>query len=629
MAPCGGQRAPTGARGAEGGLFDAPGQSEDKERVRDASDIVRVIGEHVSLKAKGREYLGLCPFHDDHTPSMNVVPSKQIFHCFSCDTGGDVFTFVQKYHRMTFPEALEYLAQRAGIELTARRVERSSTGAVSRRDVIKANEVARDFFRVVLRHPEHGARARDLIARRAISEEMVERFEIGAAPRTDDWDGLLRTIRNKGFDESHFLHAGLLKRRERDGSLYDAFRDRVVFPITNQAGQVVAFGARRIDDNDNPKYLNSAESDAFDKSSILYAMSQAARSIQRERVAIVCEGYTDVIACHQAGLTNVVATLGTAFTSHHADVLARLDAGVVLLFDGDEAGERAADRAVEVVFARPIDVRIALLTSIGREKDPDELLKTPDGLDRLRALMHSAPDILEYRFTRLRSRLSGAGSAEIERAIEAELARLVELGLGRVPPVRRQLMIRRLSEITNLPASLIARSIPAGRRAGTPAPARAAGSTARRLTTLEHLLGCVLCEGTLWSTLDKAEHELMAPDRFEREDVRSVAATVARVAREGHEPGIERVLDALDEEGSKAAAVALWRRVDSETEHDSERLKEHWHECFRQLQLDATRQVAASGAGAFAMIESLRGMSGERDNRVLPRAGQDAAGHRP
>lgn len=613
--------------GTEDGLFDAPTREAERERVRDASDIVRIVGEHIALKPKGREFLGLCPFHDDHNESMHVVPHKQIFHCFSCDTGGDVYTFVQKFHRMTFPEALEYLAQRAGIELAPRQRASGEASGTSRRDLIAANEMARDFFRAILRHPEHGQRAREMIARRGISDEMVERFELGAAPRTEGWDGLLRKIQSTKGNQRHFIDAGLLKRRERDGSSYDAFRDRLMFPITNQAGQVVAFGGRRLDEEDKAKYLNSAETGVFEKSTILYGLSQAARSIQRDRLAVICEGYTDVIACHQAGLTNAIATLGTALTSEHADLLTRLDAKVVLLFDGDEAGEKAADRAVEVVFARPLDVGIVLLSKISDAKDPDELLKTEDGLKRLRAAIDSAPDVLEYRFARLRARLEGAGTAELERATTRELERLVELGLGQVPPMRRRLILRRLSEITGLPADMIAQQVPAGRRARRHAPH--VKPSRRSLGVSEHLLGCVLCEGTLWSTLDEAGHALLDASAFVDEPTAELAALVRTIGAKGQAPDLSLVLATTEDEPVKGVAVALTRRVEEETEGVRDRLHEHWHDCLRRARHDKARAATlvepSPDGGDLGKIEKLRALMAADggDNRILPRTGHD------
>ena len=383
--------------------------NEDKERVRDASDIVRVIGEHMAIKAKGREYVALCPFHDDHKPSMQIVPHKQIFHCFVCGSGGDVFTFVEKYHKMEFREAMEYLAERAGIELTkfssapaAGTTADGGPAPVTRSDLINANKAATDFFRAILNHADHGKLARDTIARRGIAPEMVEQFQIGASP--DRWDGLVLTLQNKKLDNRAFLEAGLLKRREQGDGLYDALRNRLIFPIHDQIGRVIAFGGRKLKEEDEPKYLNSPETRLFEKAGTLYGLHQASRSIQAKRFAIITEGYTDTIACHQGGFTNAVATLGTALTPRHAQVLRRLCDTVVLLFDGDDAGQRAADRAVEVFFAEDLDVKIATLSGVTDAKDPDELLKREGGAAILQKAIDSATDLLSYRYARIRQK---------------------------------------------------------------------------------------------------------------------------------------------------------------------------------------------------------------------------------
>ncbi len=385
-------------------MHDSTG-NDDVQRVRDASDIVRVVGEHIELRAKGREYVGLCPFHDDKKPSMNVVPAKQIFHCFSCGAGGDVFTFVQDYHKMTFREALKFLAERAGVKLESRGRRRTASDdadSVSRSMLLEANELADKFFRMILRHPEHGKTARELIDRRGITQDMVDAFGLGAAP--DRWDGLAIYLNEKGHSLDPFLNVGLLKSSDQGKGPYDAQRNRLVFPIRDQIGRVVAFGGRRINDEDEPKYINSAESVLFDKSGTLFGLDLASRSIQKEGVAVVAEGYTDVIACHQAGLTNAIATLGTALTPKHAKLLQRLCHTVVLLFDGDEAGQKAADRAVEVFLTLPIDAKIATLAGHTDAKDPDELLKREDGLAVMRTAIANATELLEYSAAHSRHR---------------------------------------------------------------------------------------------------------------------------------------------------------------------------------------------------------------------------------
>jgi DNA primase len=303
------------------------GQS-DIDRVRDATDLVRLIGEHVPLKPRGREHVGLCPFHDDHSPSMAVVTHKgnAFYKCHACGAGGDAFDFVQNYHKMDFAEALRFLADRAGITLTPRPSpgQRSASGeadehdgrTVARSSIREANAFAAAFFRKVLQHPEAGSVGRELIDKRGISAEMAEQFMLGYAP--DSWDKLLATITRKGMSVEPFAAAGLLKPRKTGDGFYDAFRHRLIFPITSEVGQPIAFGARAIKADDEPKYLNSAESSVFQKSRTLYGLHQAKRSIIDSRTAVITEGYTDVIACHQAGFTNVVGTLGTALTREHA-----------------------------------------------------------------------------------------------------------------------------------------------------------------------------------------------------------------------------------------------------------------------------------------------------------------------
>ncbi|MFZ4576159.1 MAG: DNA primase, partial [Phycisphaerales bacterium] len=398
------------------GRFSADGQ-DDVARVRDAADIVRIVGEYVRLKPAGREFKGLCPFHDDHNPSMAVVPHKGIFHCFVCGAGGDSIAFVRRYLKMEFREALEFLAEKLGVQLTPRRREssdRPEVAGTSRQDLLKANAVAAGFYRTLLSHPEHGAVARRVVEKRGILPEISERFLLGTSPGADRWDGLQQYIRSKGLLESTFAEAGLLKQRESGGS-YDAFRNRLMFPIQDAGGRVIAFGARRLDDADEPKYLNSPETRLFVKKATLYGLNHASKAIQKERTAILTEGYMDTIACHQAGVENAVAALGTSLTREHAAVLRRFCTRVVLLFDGDDAGQRAADRAVEVFFAEPLDVKIATLKTWTDAKDPDELLKREGGREIFDRAIDKAEDLLTYRFRRLRANLEGGGIAAVSQ----------------------------------------------------------------------------------------------------------------------------------------------------------------------------------------------------------------------
>jgi DNA primase len=590
----------------------ATSASDDRERVREATDIVRLVGDYVALRPRGREYVGLCPFHDDHNPSMTVVPSKQIFKCFVCNAAGDVFSFVQLFHKMTFPEAMAFLAERAGITLSARRGDNAAEeSGVSRTGLLEANARAGEFFRAVLRHDEHGERARQLIERRGISPEMTDAFALGAAP--DRWDGLAVTARTKGLELQAFEEAGLIKARERSGGHFDLLRNRLVFPIHDQGGRVIAFGGRCIDDEDEPKYLNSPETRVFAKSATLYGLYQASSAIRSEGEAIITEGYTDVIACHQAGVANVVATLGTALTPGHARVLRRLCERVVLLFDGDEAGQRAADRAAEVFFAEPLDVRIAVLSSVTDAKDPDELLRRPGGADLFRQAIGSSRELLSFRFERLRARLAGAGVTALAEAVQGELARLADLGLSTLPPLRRRMVIQQLARLAGVPETEIIASLPGGRRRSarpeSTDPGPGVGSTAH-----EHLVGCILCDPTLWRSLETDDRALLMSRA--RAGVKEVCEAVARIADAGREPTLTRVLDELEDLAARRACTLLAEQIAGATEEDPERLQRYWTQCVLSLR-DGAEREHRTGLDAIERIRSRKGDG--FDGRRLPR----------
>ena len=469
--------------------MNSPAGPSDRDRVLDATDIVALIGESVQLRPKGREHVGLCPFHSDRTPSLAVVSHKGsgFYKCFACGAAGNAIDFMINYHRMDFPEALRHLAQRAGIELTSSprpagtSVERADSPSALRR----ANEAAQRFFRRSL-EGDAGSAARQIIAGRGISADMSERFGLGVAPAGGDAlvqyvDRLARhSAAGSGRDSARaasrrdgarggdeqpadeatvrgaFEAAGLV--RHRGGHLVDGFRNRITFPICDELGRVIAFGARKIDPDDEPKYLNSPESAVFHKSRALYALHLAKRSIVDARTAIVVEGYTDVIACHASGITNVVATLGTSLTRDHARILQRLCDTVVLLFDGDEAGQRAADRALEVFFSATIDVRICTLPD---SLDPDDLLRQPGGAERFRAAVDGSADALAHLVSRFSAALAERqGVTPRQRAIEAMLQRLAGMGLGELAPLRRRLVLEAIARAAGLPLAEIERAVP-------------------------------------------------------------------------------------------------------------------------------------------------------------------------
>ena len=600
---------------------------DDVQRVREASDIVRVVGEHIELKARGREYVGLCPFHDDTKPSMYVVPAKQMYHCFSCGAGGDIFTFVQDYHSMTFREALKYLAERAGISLQSRgrrRTASDSALSVSRSVLLEANEVAQKFYRSIYRHAEHGKAARELVEQRGISPEMVEAFGIGAAPQR--WDGLVVFLSSKQRTLEPYLQAGLIKARDHstEGGFFDALRHRLVFPIRDQIGRVIAFGGRRINDEDEPKYLNSPESPVFDKSATLFGLDLASRSIQREGVAIIAEGYTDVIACHQAGITNVVATLGTALTPKHATLLRRLCHTVVLLFDGDQAGQRAADRAAEVFLTLPIDAKIATLAGFTDAKDPDELLKRPGGSETLKSAIDGATELLEYRIARLRDRLASAGAAEMERALRDEFRTLGSLGLASADKIRWQFVIRRLSELSGLNAASIAdlvregagraRFNPRADDQPRPKPADCPAGPAE-------VLGCLLAAPTLWLGLEDHQRAVLE-QACTGSPLHPVFEAMHAAEQATGRTELQTVIDELRRRGSDhRLAVELERDITRRLGDDPEQIGPTLKQCLAELGRSVQTIESKPKASAAERIEQIRAskVSGGTNTRLYPR----------
>lgn len=629
--------------------------------MKDATDIVRLIGEHVALKPRGREFVGLCPFHPDKNPSMCVVPAKQIFHCFVCQTGGDALGFAMKFHKMEFREALEFLAERAGIELPkwkpAHAEHAGGSGAggggsgggggepetLTRRDLVASTNFASEYFRTLLKHPQHGQAGRAVVAKRQITPEAVEEFGIGVS--ADRWDGLLMTLKAKGLSERAAIEAGLLKRRESDGGFYDAFRNRLMFPIHDTAGRVIAFGARKIKEEDEPKYLNSPETRLFSKSQVLYGLYQAASAIRQTRTAIITEGYMDTVACHQAGVKNVVATLGTALTREHANLLSRQADGlrVVLLFDGDDAGQRAADRAVEVFFSEPVDVRICTLSSHTDAKDPDELLKREGGAAVLQKAVDASTDLIEYRFGRVRARLANAGVSALAQGVRDEIARLRELGLADVEPIKQQIIIKHLARIAGVDEAFVRHEALAdgGRRVARAAGPALASETdreearraeIRRLSgpgrsAFEALLGCVLLEPRLIKAIQPAERHELCGLSTGSAVVAALAEMVDELSGSDDEPGLHRVTNHAREnlgetaEHVVAAATALAETTRRETEIGDDRLPKLYEDCLRECR----RQLAVASPGHLDAAARLRRLKEEHqmfggNQRKLPNA---------
>lgn len=336
------------------------------EEIRSRSDIVDVISGYIRLQRKGSNYVGVCPFHNDRNPSMSVNQPRQIYHCFSCGAGGDVFKFVMEYENLTFPEALKVLADRAGIVLPERdNTKEARQQADLKAQIMEMNKLAAKYYYYILRQPA-GKQGMDYLLGRKLGEETIRKFGLGYADKYSD--SLYRYLKSKGYSDQLLKESGLMQVDEKRG-MYDKFWNRVIFPIMDIRNRVIGFGGRVMGDG-KPKYLNSPETRVFDKSRNLYGLNLA--RLSRKPNIILCEGYMDVIAMHQAGFGQAVASLGTAFTTQQSVILKRYTNEVLLTYDSDEAGVRAALRAIPILKEAGLTARIINMEPY---KDPDEFLK--------------------------------------------------------------------------------------------------------------------------------------------------------------------------------------------------------------------------------------------------------------
>lgn len=363
------------------------------EKVRDANDIIDVISQYVQLKQSGSRFFGLCPFHGEKTPSFSVSQDKQVYHCFGCKASGNIYTFLQNHNGMSFPEAVEFLAAKASIVLpvvtqSAGEQERRFDENNQRKLMWKINAFAENYFHQALLKLPDVHPVKTYLQNRRIHHETLDRFKIGYAP--DSWDSLVNLLEKNKVPLDIAEKLGLIRKRgEGKSGYFDLFRHRLMFPIHSHLGHSIGFGGRVLEDGGQPKYLNSPESFIFHKGRIFYGLQETAKHIRTEDAAIIVEGYTDFLALYQAGITNVVATLGTALTADHARLLKRYTKNIYILFDGDEAGQSAAERSLPILLKEGLFPRALIL---GEAMDPDEFIKA-NGAGALRAALVEAPEL--------------------------------------------------------------------------------------------------------------------------------------------------------------------------------------------------------------------------------------------
>lgn len=358
------------------------------EELNMRSSIEELVSSYVTLRARGRTRVGLCPFHGEKTPSFTVYPENNSFYCFGCGAGGDIITFVKKIEHLDYIDAVRFLADRAGMEMP--KMEVDDTASKLRRRVLEANREAARFYHKMLYSPE-GRTALEYFYRRGYSDRTIRRFGLGYAP--DGFHALLDHLRKLGYRDDELLLAWLARRSQK-GNLYDSFRNRVMVPIIDVRGNVIAFGGRVLDDS-KPKYINTGDTPVFKKTNNLFALNVAK---DNGRQLILCEGYMDVIALHQAGFGSAVAALGTSFTVDHANLIARYADEVVLIFDADDAGQKGASRAIGLLRKTGVRIRVV---RVPEGKDPDEFLRTHDP-EAFKLLIDRAANDVEYRLSTMR-----------------------------------------------------------------------------------------------------------------------------------------------------------------------------------------------------------------------------------
>jgi DNA primase len=363
-------------------------QEEFIEEVKAGNEITSVIGEYVSLRKRGSSFLGLCPFHQEKTPSFNVNPEKQFFYCFGCGTGGDVINFIMRMENLTFPEALNWLAERAGISLPVKETPAEQRAQKEREWLFRLHKLAALYYRKILTETPAGNKARAYLEERGITPAAAEEFLLGYAP--DSWTGLVDLFQKKNLSLQAAEKSGLILRGEK--GYYDRFRDRLLFPISNPQGRVAAFGGRLLGEG-VPKYLNSPETPLFSKGRYLYGLFQAKEAIRREGRAVVVEGYMDLLQAHQAGFKNVVAALGTALTRDQARALRRYTEYAVIAFDADLAGQAAAMRGLDILKENGLQVQVVTLPP---GEDPDSLLRK-EGPGAFRQLLEASKDLFTFK----------------------------------------------------------------------------------------------------------------------------------------------------------------------------------------------------------------------------------------
>lgn len=495
------------------------------DQVRNSNDIIDIISEYVPLKKKGANYFGLCPFHAEKTPSFSVNQPKQIYHCFGCGEGGNVFTFLMNHDKLGFTEALRFLARKAGIKLPKPQTDKKTTELNDQ--LYYANSMANSFFKQGLQQKNLPERVRTFLEKRGLDAEAQEKFSLGYAP--DKWDGFLNFAQSKGVDPKLLVTAGLIIPKSDETGFVDRFRDRVMFPIFNISGKIVGFGGRTLNPKEEAKYINSPETPIYQKGKILYGLNFSKDFIRPEGKAIVVEGYMDFISAFQAGIKNLVASSGTAFTSEQARLLSRYAQEVYLLFDSDFAGKNAVFRSINLLYDYGMEVKIV---SLPDGEDPDSYVKKY-GKENLSEKIEHSLGFVEFKISSFGRKFRDFFLKEQERIIDE----FIDSAINIKNENRKKLFLKKVAEKLDIKEEMLYRKL--DKKTG-----QIPVEITRTKVTIEKELLRILLEGE--SMVEKAQGKLTVED-FVINEHQKILDLIFQSYQENKALDISRLLDKAED----------------------------------------------------------------------------------
>ncbi len=504
------------------------------DQVRLSIDIVDVVGDHVALTRRGKSFVGLCPFHDDSTPSLNVSQEKQIYKCFACGAGGNSFTFLRDIENISFIEAVRQLADRAGIALPDAKPADPDQQEVFDQ-LYRANELAVKYFHHLLTQDEKAADAMAYLENRGINRDVIDAFSLGYAP--DQWDGFLQVATRRKFSPQILERAGLVSQRQTGGGFYDRFRNRITFPIHAATGRPVAFGARALDPNEQAKYINSPETPVYNKSATLYGLWRNRDAIRDAGVALVVEGYMDLIALAQYNIENAVASSGTALTTDQARLLRRYAPKTILIFDGDTAGATAAMRGIGSLFEVGLEVRVVTLPE---DHDPDSYVRAQgsDGLLRLTENAAPAIDFLMEQFAQRDDLSTIDGKTRTANAFAELVGRIKDNAL-------KQLVIKDIAEKIGIDEETLISIAQTQRRTTRPKNGQPEPESYDTRPRSERELLTFLMQHP--ETADSVFNQI-SPDNFTNSTYRQIATMIARNRQQKQPIEIAHLINQCDDD---------------------------------------------------------------------------------